>query len=269
MATNLQVRANKANARRSTGPKSCLGKRRASGNALNHGLCAQRVLVEYEDRNEFNALFKDMIKTLTPVGPVEKALVERVVVAIWRQRRLTLAEAATLSIDGRPEEISNSLDAMQNGPFTFGSRLDDLKPFDQNQKAWCEAVLAEFRALQELDLKQIEINAPSIYGQIERDAGNQAIDEFIAEYEGRIEGYVGELVRWCRRELHRAQQRPKLLALADQLRRKKLILPLDQLEIIARYQTTLDNQLYKALRALRDAQGWRAQRERFAADSCE
>ena len=33
-----------------------------------------------------------------------------------------------------------------------------------------------------------------------------------------------------------------------------MILPSHQLEVIARYQTTLDNQLYKALRALRDEQ---------------
>ena len=35
------------------------------------------------------------------------------------------------------------------------------------------------------------------------------------------------------------------------------MLPTDVLEVLARYQTTLDNQLYKALRALREAQEWR------------
>ena len=32
---------------------------------------------------------------------------------------------------------------------------------------------------------------------------------------------------------------------------------LTMLEVFSRYQTTLDNQLYKSLRALRDAQEWR------------
>ena len=32
---------------------------------------------------------------------------------------------------------------------------------------------------------------------------------------------------------------------------------MDTLEILARYQTTLDNQLFKTLRALREAQEWR------------
>ena len=35
------------------------------------------------------------------------------------------------------------------------------------------------------------------------------------------------------------------------------MLPAGTLEILSRYQTTLDNQLYKALRALREAQEWR------------
>ena len=47
------------------------------------------------------------------------------------------------------------------------------------------------------------------------------------------------------------------MALAEHVRAKRLVLPKDTLELLSRYQTTLDNQLYKALRALRDAQDWR------------
>ena len=38
---------------------------------------------------------------------------------------------------------------------------------------------------------------------------------------------------------------------------KRLELPSDTLELLARYQTTLDNQLFKLLKALREAQEWR------------
>lgn len=38
MATEKQIAANRANAKRSTGPKTPSGKRRSSGNALKHGL---------------------------------------------------------------------------------------------------------------------------------------------------------------------------------------------------------------------------------------
>jgi hypothetical protein len=41
------------------------------------------------------------------------------------------------------------------------------------------------------------------------------------------------------------------------VRAQRLILTDDTLEVFSRYQTTLDNQLYKALKALREAQEWR------------
>ena len=43
------------------------------------------------------------------------------------------------------------------------------------------------------------------------------------------------------------------------MRAKRLVLPNDTLEVFSRYQTTLDNQLFKTLKALRDAQEWRLQ----------
>lgn len=42
MATNRQIAANRRNARKSTGPRSSAGKRRASSNAYRHGLAATR-----------------------------------------------------------------------------------------------------------------------------------------------------------------------------------------------------------------------------------
>jgi hypothetical protein len=57
--------------------------------------------------------------------------------------------------------------------------------------------------------------------------------------------------------LRLAEARPNVLALAEQVRTKCLVLPTDTLELLARYQTTLDNQLNRALRALREAQEWR------------
>ena len=48
-----------------------------------------------------------------------------------------------------------------------------------------------------------------------------------------------------------------MLALAEQVRTQRLVLPEDALVLLSRYQTTLDNQLFKLLRALREAQEWR------------
>jgi hypothetical protein len=72
-----------------------------------------------------------------------------------------------------------------------------------------------------------------------------------------LTGFVDHLLTWCKEQLAEAEKRPRMVALAKQVRGRRLILPDDMLEVFSRYQTTLDNQLYKALRALRDAQEWR------------
>ena len=60
-----------------------------------------------------------------------------------------------------------------------------------------------------------------------------------------------------REQLRQAEERPTVLALAEQVRAKRLVLPAETLEVLTRYQTTLDNQLIRLLKALRQAQAWR------------
>ena len=53
-----KVRANRANAKLSTGPKTLSGKEKVSGNALTHGLTAEKHVIIGESIEEFNT-FKD------------------------------------------------------------------------------------------------------------------------------------------------------------------------------------------------------------------
>ena len=49
MATEKQLKANRANARKSTGPRSMEGKTMASKNSLKHGLLSQEIILQNED----------------------------------------------------------------------------------------------------------------------------------------------------------------------------------------------------------------------------
>ncbi|MDR3621366.1 MAG: hypothetical protein P4L85_18590, partial [Paludisphaera borealis] len=57
MATDAQLQANRANAKKSCGPKSDDGKARSRLNALKHGLCAKTVnlVLPHEDPAELEA----------------------------------------------------------------------------------------------------------------------------------------------------------------------------------------------------------------------
>jgi hypothetical protein len=221
------------------------------------------LLLEGEDPAEFQDLLADLQATLRPVGAVELGLVERIAVTMWRQRRLVRAETATLHLARQPPKIAGGVSSeLELG---FGSELkeDDLAPYDAEQAEWCEKVLEEIEALEELDF-EIEVNtlpkaAPLFFAQLKSDAEDHGDDiaAYLKEYDDGLPGYAREIARWCREELQKAKNRPNVLALADQLRAKQLVLSPDTLALFTRYQTTLDNQLYKALHAFRETQEWR------------
>jgi hypothetical protein len=53
MTSLRQIEANRRNALRSTGPKTNEGQRRASQNAVRHGVTAETVIVPLEDADDY------------------------------------------------------------------------------------------------------------------------------------------------------------------------------------------------------------------------
>jgi len=87
MTTEKQIRANRRNAKKSTGPKTRKGKARSSQNAVTHGLSAESVLLPGEDPEEYARYAEEMRAAFQPQGPVEKDLVEKLISSGWRWRR--------------------------------------------------------------------------------------------------------------------------------------------------------------------------------------
>lgn len=69
-------------------------------------------------------------------------------------------------------------------------------------------------------------------------------------------GGLRELIKWCHRQIQDADRYPEVQTLTS-LAKAKLGIPWGSLELLSKYQTSLDNQLYKAMKALREAQEWR------------
>jgi len=87
MTTEAQTEANRANAQKSTGPRTPEGKEKAAQNALKHGLLAKEAVVVGEDFDQFD-LYRDRFRAeLAPVGLTESLLVERIVGLSWRLQR--------------------------------------------------------------------------------------------------------------------------------------------------------------------------------------
>ena len=84
--------ANRANAARSTGPRTAEGKDRAKMNAVRHGLAAHAAVLHGEDPAELDALARAYAIDLRPRGALERDLVARIVGLSWRLRRVARAE---------------------------------------------------------------------------------------------------------------------------------------------------------------------------------
>jgi hypothetical protein len=93
MATPAQILANRANAQKSTGPRSAEGKAASCFNALKHGLDAQSVVLPGEDPAEYEALAREYDRSLRPDTPAERFHVDTLIRADWQKRRLQLVEA--------------------------------------------------------------------------------------------------------------------------------------------------------------------------------
>ena len=104
MTSQRQLEANRANAKRSTGPKTQNGKARSSMNALKHGLTAKQIVIGDEDPQEFEAFHASLITDLKPVGLFEHELVRRIAGDLWRLRRVARMEAAVIRAELRAAE---------------------------------------------------------------------------------------------------------------------------------------------------------------------
>jgi hypothetical protein len=86
--------ANRENAKRSTGPKTEMGKAASRLNAIQHGLTADTPLLPGEDAQARAALFTGLREDLAPEGSLEHELVSQIASVIWRLRRIERVEAA-------------------------------------------------------------------------------------------------------------------------------------------------------------------------------
>jgi hypothetical protein len=180
-------------------------------------------------------------------------------VRIWRRERLVRAETATITLGSNPRRIASTVGAGLGLPGYGDEKItvEDLQPPDQAHYDWCKAVIAEFNGTENLDLNNLAKKAPLIHEQLASDAESdrESIEDHLSEI--GLERYLGELLFWCHTELFTLEKKveryPAVVAMS-QTAKDKLSIPWGRLDLLNKYQTALDSQLYKALQ---DAQEWR------------
>lgn len=97
MTSVKQIAANKLNAKKSTGPKTLLGKAKVRGNALTHGLFAEDLLIYGEKCEVFEDYKTSMIKSLNPENAIQEETALQIITTGWNIRRSNLIESGVIS----------------------------------------------------------------------------------------------------------------------------------------------------------------------------
>jgi hypothetical protein len=84
--------ANRANAKKCTGPKSKASRLKTRFNALKLGLYASHEILPGEDRELYDAIQVRILAFYDPQAPMEEVLCGQIVKTIWRLRRLKSAD---------------------------------------------------------------------------------------------------------------------------------------------------------------------------------
>ncbi len=269
MTSQKQIEANQQNAQQSTGPKTAEGKAVAKLNAIKHGILSEAVLItkgEGQERKEaYLAFYNGLRDYFKPDGTMEEMLVEKIMVCLWRTRRVLRFELGCLrkQLDRYAEdyeerksyphdlsaqqELSNAkrdaafaqecIAALQEGDYVFS---------DEGAEEWAEDY-AKLAAQHSFSRNQSEN---------EEDADGPALRDWLRSQGLTDEAMRNELITIHQAALQEAQERIKPLETQVTLELEQVVLlgalPTsgDNLDKIIRYEASLDRQLYKAINQL-------------------
>jgi hypothetical protein len=107
--STAQLAANRANAQKSTGPRSAEGKAASRFNALKHGMDAASIVIPGEDPAAYEAISDEYHREFDPHTALEQYHVDTLIRSDWQKRRLQRTEAKlyrALLVEGpTPEDL--------------------------------------------------------------------------------------------------------------------------------------------------------------------
>lgn len=162
MTTPNKDAANRANAKQSSGPKTKVGKKRASQNSTKHSLCARQLFLNDDESGRFEELRAAIYGQLSPSTPLQQIKSEHIVTCAWqlkaayqlemeRWKALRKQELANDAQSESPGEVLLSKSYLAgNADLQSATRfLDSLREDIQNYgclhaKDWKESVIKGF-----------------------------------------------------------------------------------------------------------------------------
>jgi hypothetical protein len=92
MTKAIRALISRANAQKSTGPRTPAGRQRSSMNAFKHGLTGSRLILQPDEMEAYNRLSDALISELKPMTELERQAVQKIIDTHFRLNRLAGVE---------------------------------------------------------------------------------------------------------------------------------------------------------------------------------
>ena len=266
--------ANRANAQKSTGPRTNEGKAASKRNAVKHGILSREVLVAGEDHQELTALQEWFEKDLQPVGPMEVMLVGQIVATHWRLRRVLAAESGEILREAalqRASATSNALppalEETAAGCKLLQTWLSDTLLAVERDGELTLATVGEFSARVGDRPSLLKCNLIKLHFRHRPDQKPDGEEE-----EPWLEAHKKEVITFLHEQLSRLATREthcqKLEEKEAKARQTYAVLPsAEAMERLGRYESMLNRQLFRAMKELRTLQKERKEEKQKAETS--
>ena len=247
-----KLKANRENAKKSTGPKTLRGKTHSRRNALKHGLFARQwtdFFLQGEDSSEYEELLRDLQDQYQPVGRAEELEVERITLCWWRLRRVW-----------RHENSANRTAARDVGRKELARQAEYCKQLDREEDA---IMLRLQKAKEEIDatdkvpqdLEQILAMRPRLAAfwslsetaakeWLEKMSLSKMFDELSPEEQSPI---LAELTIVCLIKFFEGARETRTTGINEVVTAQHIIPDRETLDRILRYETAIERNLGRAL----------------------
>ena len=167
MTTIKQIEANRRNAQKSTGPKTSAGKSIASQNAIGAGIFSKNPLLPQESPEEFEHFSRGVLQAYPPIDAISAAFAERIILAMWRKRRLQIAETAKLQLATRDEKIIHEVNIAMKRFVLNTMTTEDISVKQENHYQSLKLLENEMQAINGMhidhDLSNLKVHAPKLH----------------------------------------------------------------------------------------------------------
>jgi len=145
MASDAQIRANRANAQKSTGARTSAGKDRSRLNASSHNITGTVSLRSGPEKDAFDAYFERLIPDFNATTDLEYELASRVIDVMFRLARISTLEGNILALD-----VAINDAAISETPSAAGTNNDAAGT--NNAIAQAKTFIRESRTISNLSL---------------------------------------------------------------------------------------------------------------------